>query len=304
MQKKVSPAVFSFDFKDVHIDTYTEALKSLFDDADFNEILQKRNRLVKSSENMRWRSAEIKNAIKVIEHNDRKLADMIYRSLVVANLTTPEVCDFIPFSTLLKYYVDYHREGIKEEVNNLAYSLDKITFMADMLESLLTDVKSRMNRIFNGEAQFNQFDSVNLVLKQLTGFFGKARNAENEAPEVSQLFMEYSDSINAYLDKRLKTFSDKYRKLHPFVKPYTDEDMIAALNQFFGTQDAFGPYVIKHTASNGSYIDSMALCMNLTPEQTEKLDNLVPQDDSLKSDVTKYSFAITDAIMSQYTPQK
>lgn len=301
--KKVALSRCVFDFKEVSIDTYTEALKGLFDEDVFSALLQKRNRLAKSSVNLKDASPELKNIKRVIEQNDRILADKIYQSLIMANISTPEVCDFIPFSTMLKYYVDYDRNGIKEEVNNLAYSLDKITFVADMLESLLTDVKSRMNKIFNGNAQFNQFDSVNLVLKQLTGFFGNARNAENEVPEVSQLFMDYADSINAYLDKRLKTFSDKYRKWHPFVKPYTSEDMIAALNQFFGTQDAFGPNVIKHTASNGSYIDCMALFMNLSPEQVEKIDGIFSPDDISEANVEKYSFAFTDAIMKEYKPQ-
>ena len=41
------PTVYVFNFKDVPIEKYDQALKVLFNDPDFSEAVEKRNRLVK-----------------------------------------------------------------------------------------------------------------------------------------------------------------------------------------------------------------------------------------------------------------
>lgn len=79
--------------------------------------------------------------------------------------------------------------------------------------------------------------------------------------------------------------------------------MINALNQFFGTDKFFDPNFIKHADSGGIYIDAVKVAFNLTPEQTAKLDSFVKEVPPSTSDGTsKYCFAVTDAIMSQYQP--
>ena len=77
------------------------------------------------------------------------------------------------FSTLLKYYVDYSRPNIKQTVARLVANLDKLTFLSDMLESLVTDIKADMREVFDGKQEFSQFDAVSQVLTQLRGFLLK-----------------------------------------------------------------------------------------------------------------------------------
>lgn len=293
------PTIYSFHFKDVPPSKYAETLDVLFHNPDYNEDVEKRNRLVKSAQRLRPGSSEMANLVRTIQQYDRKLADILYASIVQTNLHSEVGYDFLSFSTLLKYYVDYSKDGNKKRVDRMATNLDKVTFLADMLESIVTDVKADMREIFNGSVEFNQFDSVLNVLTQLRGFFKSARSNDADSPEAL-LYFDYSDSINDYLEKRLKTYTDKYRKLHPAALVYTEADLIEGLNQFFGRSDKFNESFIKHTESGGCYIDVVHLCFNLDRQQTEKIESLKINPTTRTDETLRYSFKVTDLIMSQY----
>lgn len=295
------PTVYTFNFKDVPVSKYAETLDVLFHNPDYNDAVDKRNRLVKSSDRLRPGSSEMRNLVRTIQQHDRKLADIMYASIVQTNLHSDVSNDFLSFETLLKYYVDYRKDGNKERVDRMAANLDKVTFLADMLESVVTDVKGDMLAIFNGSIEFNQFDAVRNVLAQLRGFFKSARNGDSDSPEA-QLYFDYSDSINDYLEKRLKTYTDKYRKLHPASPVYTEADLVEGLNQFFGRSDKFNESFIKHTESGGCYIDVVHLCFNLDRQQTEKIENLKikMKSNNHTDEMLRYSFDVTDLIMRQY----
>lgn len=295
------PTIYTFNFKDVPASKYAETLNVLFHNPDFNEAVEKRNRLVKPADRLRPGSSEMVNLVRTIQQYDRKLADIMYASIVQTNLHSDVSYDFLSFGTLLKYYVDYSKDGIKERVDNMAANLDKVTFLADMLESIVTDVKADMREIFDGEVEFNQFDAVLKVLTQLRGFFKSTRRNDADSPEA-QLYFDYSDSINDYLEKRLKTYTEKYRKLHPAAQVYTEADLIEGLNQFFGRSEKFDKSFIKHTESGGCYIDVVHLCFNLDRLQTEKIEQVTAKmkSNNITDDTLRYSFNVTDLIMSKY----
>lgn len=295
------PTIYSFNFKDVPPEKYAETLDVLFHNPDYNDAVEKRNRLVRSANRLRPGSSEMMNLIRTIQQRDRKLADIMYASIVQTNIYSDVGYDFLSFSTLLKYYVDYSKDGNKERVDRMAANLDKVTFLADMLESVVTDVKGDMHGIFGGSIEFNQFDAVLQVLKQLRGFFKLARRDDVDSPEA-QLYFDYSDSINEYLEKRLKTYTDKYRKLHPASPVYTEADLIEGLNQFFGRSEKFNESFVKYTESGGCYIDMVHLCSNLDSQQTQKIESLkIKMKSNTHTDETlRDSFNLTDLIMSQY----
>lgn len=295
------PTIYSFHFKDVPPSKYAETLDVLFHNPDYNDAVEKRNRLVKSADSLRPGSSEMRNLVRTIQQHDRKLADIMYASIVQTNLHSDVSNDFLSFETLLKYYVDYRKDGNKERVDRMATNLDKVTFLADTLESVVTDVKGDMLAIFNGSIEFNQFDAVRNVLAQLRGFFKSARRDDVDSPEA-QLYFNYSDSINDYLEKRLKTYTDKYRKLHPASPVYTEADLVEGLNQFFGRSDKFNESFIKHTESGGCYIDVVHLCFNLDRQQTEKIEKLKikMKSNNHTDEMLRYSFDVTDLIMRQY----
>ena len=299
------PTIYTFNFKDVPASKYAETLDVLFHNPDFNEAVEKRNRLVKPADRLRLGSSEMVNLVRTIQQHDRKLADIMYASIVQTNLHSEVGYDFLSFGTLLKYYVDYSKDGIKERVDNMAANLDKVTFLADMLESVVTDVKADMREIFNGEVEFNQFDAVLKVLTQLRGFFKSTRRNDADSPEA-QLYFDYSDSINDYLEKRLKTYTEKYRKLHPAAQVYTEADLIEGLNQFFGRSEKFDKSFIKHTESGGCYIDFAQLCLRLSRYDIEKIEKVSGkmQSNNMTDIALRYSFNATDLVMSQYKRPK
>ena len=299
------PTVYTFNFKDVPVSKYAETLDVLFHNPDYNDAVDKRNRLVKSSDRLRPGSSEMANIVRTIQQHDRKLADIMYAAIVQTNLHSDVSNDFLTFDTLLKYYVDYRKAGMRERVSRMAANLDKVTFLADMLESVVTDVKDDMRQVFDDVVEFRQFDAVSQVLTQLRGFFRSARRGNSDSPDA-QLYTDYSDSINDYLEKRLKTYTDKYRKLHPAAPVYTEDDLVEGLNQFFGRNDKFDMSLIAHTDSGGCYIDFKALSLRLDDRDVEKLKKV---SDKMKSNNTtdvelRYSFNATDLIMRHYKRPK
>ena len=299
------PTVYTFNFKDVPVSKYAETLDVLFHNPDYNDAVDKRNRLVKSSDRLRPGSSEMANIVRTIQQHDRKLADIMYAAIVQTNLHSDVSNDFLTFDTLLKYYVDYRKAGMRERVSRMAANLDKVTFLADMLESVVTDVKDDMRQVFDDVVEFRQFDAVSQVLTQLRGFFRSARRGNSDSPEA-QLYTDYSDSINDYLEKRLKTYTDKYRKLHPAAPVYTEDDLVEGLNQFFGRNDKFDMSLIAHTDSGGCYINFKQLSLRLDNSDIEKLSKVT---EKMRSNNTtdvelRYSFNATDLIMRHYKRPK
>lgn len=299
------PTVYSFNFRDVPSGKYAETLDVLFHNPDYSEAVEKRNRLVKSAERLRPGSSEMANLVRTIQQHDRKLADFMYSSIVQTNLYSEVSYDFLSFGTLLKYYVDYKKDGMRERVDRMAANLDKVTFLADMLESIVTDVKADMLEVFDGSIEFNQFDAVLKVLTQLRGFFKSARRGDADSP-AAQLYFDYSDSINEYIEKRLKTYTAKYRKIHPAAQVYTEADLVEGLNQFFGRNDKFDMSVIGHTESGGCYIDMAQLCLRLCRNDIEKIEKVTGkmQSNNMTDAALRYSFNATDLIMSHYKRSK
>ena len=295
------PTVYQFHFKDVPSTQYAKSLDALFHNPDYLDAVEKRNRLVETSKRMRIGTSEMSNLLRTIQQHDRRLADIMYATMVQTNLRSDVSYDFMNFSTLLKYYVDYSQPGMKEKVDLLASRLDRLTFLAECLDRIATDIRGNMLDIFRGNIEFNQFDTVSQVLHQLRGYFRSAGPKDVDSRE-GDLFYEYADSIYNYVDKRLHTFSAKYRKLHPAAQVYTEADLIEGLNQFFGRSDKFDKSFIKHTESGGCYIDVVHLCFNLDRLQTEKIEQVTAKikSNNITDDTLRYSFNVTDLIMSKY----
>ena len=298
---RLQPTVYQFHFKDVPSTQYAKSLDVLFHNPDYLDAVEKRNRIVETSKRMRVGTSEMRNLLRTIQQHDRRLADIMYATMVQTNLRADVSYDFMNFSTLLKYYVDYSQPGMKEKVDLLASRLDRLTFLAECLDRIATDIRGNMLDIFRGNIEFNQFDTVSQVLHQLRGYFRSAGPKDVDSRE-GDLFYEYADSIYNYVDKRLHTFSAKYRKLHPAAQVYTEADLIEGLNQFFGRSEKFDKSFIKHTESGGCYIDVVHLCFNLDRLQTEKIEQVTAKmkSNNITDDTLRYSFNVTDLIMSQY----
>lgn len=301
-QIRKMPTIYTFNFKDVPAEKYTAALEALFSNPDFAAALQHRNELVRAASRVPSNAPQMGALIKAIQERDTRLAKQMYGLLVQINLRSEESYDFLNFGHLLRYYVDYSQPNMQQKVTQLSDNLNKVAFLADALESIVRQIQADMMEIFNGKVEFNQFDAVSQVLKQMDGFFNFSRTKDPESKD-NELYCEYSDSINAFVEKRMKTYSDKYKKLHPQLPGFTQEQMIEALNLFFGESKKFNESFIAKTESGGCYIDGMKLFANLNEDQTIKIDKLVSRPKEGNS-MQKYFLNITDAIMLYYAQQK
>lgn len=296
------PTIYTFNFKDVPSEVYAKTLEAIFSDPQFADAVRNRNELVRAANRIPQGAPQMASLIKAIQEKDAKLANAIYALLVQVNLHSEITYDFLSFGHLSRYYVDYSQPGMQEKVDHLNINLDKITFLSEMLENLLTQVKGDMLEIFKGASEFQQFDGVMASLRQLSGFFDFARKKDEKSKDYA-LYYEYADSINNYMDKRMQTYSQKYRKLHPTLPGFTQEQMVEAINLFFGEKDKFNESFISATDSGGKYIDAVKLSFNIDEEQTKKLDKLVPKPKEGNS-IQKYCLNVTDAIMLYYAQQK
>lgn len=291
------PISHIFDFASVPTDKFAAALDDLFHQEVFINDLVKRNRLCKTMARLRPNTSEANSVIKNINNEDRRLSDTIYAALIQACVNSEEVIAHVSFNHLLKYDVDHSREGVEERIDHLAGNLDKVVFMADMLESIITDIKADMKGIFGSNYHFKQFDVVNNMLKQLSTFFGKVRSDDANTPE-GELYMDYADSINSYLDKRLKTYTDKYRKLNPLPKVYTAEQMLALASDYFGIS-SLPDTCIARTNAGSPFLNVSAISQCLDSKGLAKLNKIINIKKLDASNVDRASFTFTDFITSR-----
>ena len=292
------PTIYTFNFKDVPMERYAETIKLLFHDPNFSDAVEKRNALVKCAGRMKQNSQEMLSLIKQIQQRDHKLADVLFATLVQTNRRSDVTYDFLSFTTMLKYYVDYSKAGIMKQVDELTAHLDKITFLSEFLEAELVEVAQGMRLVFGDTIEFQQFDGVQQSLKQLNGFFRTIRSTNDNTPEAD-LYWQYSDSISEYMGKRLKTYSEKYKKLHPIPRVFSVDEMVKAINMIFGIDEHLAQAFIKRTESGGAYIDATALLFNLDGRQAEIIDKMTGKVSNKNS--LNYSFTVTDAIMKTYS---
>lgn len=292
------PTIYTFNFKDVPMERYAETIKLLFNDPNFVDAVEKRNALVKCAGRMKQNSQEMLSLIKQIQQRDHRLADILFATLVQTNRRSDVTYDFLSFTTLLKYYVDYSKTDIMQKVDELTAHLDKITFLSEFLEAELVEVAQGMRLVFGDTIEFQQFDGVQQSLKQLNGFFRTIRSNNDNTPEAD-LYWQYSDSISEYMGKRLKTYSDKYKKLHPRPRVFSVDEMVKAINMIFGIDEHLAQAFIKRTESGGAYIDATALLFNLDGRKAEIIDKMTGKVSNKNS--LNYSFTVTDAIMKTYS---
>ena len=297
-----SPTAYVFDFKDVPIEKYAQTLDVLFRHPDFIAGVEKRNRLLKSASNCKSKSSEVASLIRIVQQHDRKLADILYAAIVQTNIHSDAGLEYFTLSTLLHYYVDYSRDGMSELVQKLKADLYKVTFLADMLESVVVDVRYEMQEVFGDSFKFQQFDGVLQVLNQLRGFFNSVRPKDYSLPET-QLFGDYADSINDYLAKRLKTYVAKYNKMHPEFTAYTDQDVIDALNAYFST-DIFGADNISHTDAGCPYVNIATVKNKLNAEQTLMLEKILNTDKLNTKEYKTQCYTVTDLLVKLYKRPK
>lgn len=186
---------------------YRPTLEMLFHDDKFTKTVEHRKRMFEAAGRPNANAFAIR---KGIEQDDRRIADMLLLALqrrtMVQNERRTTSINML-WRKIPKD--DKARQDIKEKCSR---SLDMVVFLSDLVESKLTDIKDCLDKLFPDEGwNFEQFNGVSEALKQLRDAFGLTRDEGSEGQR--QLFADYAESMEAYFDKRMKTFIDKSHKL-------------------------------------------------------------------------------------------
>ena len=206
-----TPTPYFFDLTDIPMEKYAAVLNILFHDPQFRAVVDKRNRVVRSVAGMRDHSAETTNAIRVIMKHDRTLADTIFNVLVQTNLKSDITYETKGVDAMIAANIDMTQDRAQERVDKLKLNLDKLTFLADKTEEVLVNVKAELLSLTNGKVEFRQMDAICDALAMLKGYFGQVI-PKGDNPEAA-LFAEYALSIDEYMNKRMKTYNEKMKKI-------------------------------------------------------------------------------------------
>lgn len=186
----------------MHGSDYAEPLEMLFHDDEFKKRMEHRQRLYQSAERSGVNTYAV---MKGIEQDDRIIADTIL--LMMMRLTLPRQSEHDVLFSDLWAQVPKEKQYLREKT---AAKLNMVTFLADIIESKLVDIQQYLRQMFEGgdsQYSFKQLDGVVASLRQLSMFFGHTRDEANV--EQQELFADYADSLEAYCDKRMKTYSEK-----------------------------------------------------------------------------------------------
>ena len=115
---------------------YVPVLEMVFHDEKFEKLVDHRNKMFKMAERPGANPYAIR---KGVEQDDAKIAMMILRAMQVNTLHHTEKQD-IKINQLWKEIPaeDKHKQEVKQRCS---YHLDMVTFLADLLESKLTDIQ-------------------------------------------------------------------------------------------------------------------------------------------------------------------
>lgn len=199
---KIPVTAMPMELDILHGSDYANALDMLFHDDEFKKRVAHRQRMF----NVASRPGANATAIRVgIQHDDRIIADTILTLMVRMTLEQKSEED-VKINDLWKK-VPADKQELKVKCS---YALDTVSFLADVIESKLVDIESYLREMFADVEEsysFKMFDGVKASLKQLSSYFHGTR--DTGSTEEQELFCDYADSMEAYIDKRMKTYSEK-----------------------------------------------------------------------------------------------
>lgn len=108
-----------------------------------------------------------------------------------------------------------NKELAQEDVRKyqeLSLTTEKALFLADMLDSVLVDINALMKPLFgNVNAKYEGLDALSSSMKAFRTTFNV--NNDNRTPEEQTLYTEYVESLEAFFQRRMKTYTAKRKKI-------------------------------------------------------------------------------------------
>lgn len=204
---KVPSCVLPLELKTWTPEEYKELFEVLFNSEKWVKTVERRQRMYNVASRP---GANVNGIRKGIEQDDRRAADMILHAMLIHECKKEGDKDILVKDLWTQIPKDdKEKNELKQKCRE---NLNMVMFLADMLETKLMNIEQNLRDIFpDDNYHFEQFNGVKVTLDQLRTVFGKTRDMQSE--EVKQVYADYADSIEEYLEKRMKTFLNKTGKI-------------------------------------------------------------------------------------------
>lgn len=203
----VSPALYNWDLEDSTPAENADTLSMLFHSQEWIDKLERRKHIYQSMDRMK--DSGFHAALKQIEAADRWFADRMLQACVLRSVQVTHR----EKKEMLEYYKELptDKETFRKR-DELSRLVNSTVFLADLLESYVTDINSKIHDLFKDKSMnCEQMDGVTAALRQMHDFFGATRMKMRV--DEQDLFAEYAESITKYVDKRMKTYAEKAAKI-------------------------------------------------------------------------------------------
>ena len=206
------------DFKEFDDEARLQCMREIFELPDFKHIQQIRDSAI--YESMR-KGGKDKVAAARFEAADEMMARIIgeavmwcaeHNSSRVKKLSTRQVMGDL----------DDSDPKIREAKHQFYFNANAVVFIADLLDMYVSNINDALLVLFpTGQCRYTMLDDISRIKKRLSTFFDHTSNDGSE--EQRMLFADYAESINNYMDKRIKAFINKVTAIRNREKKKKDK---------------------------------------------------------------------------------
>lgn len=201
------PTFYPYALDDLKGTDYADTLEMLFHEKDWQERMARRNRIYHGIDRMPVQNRQA--AVRALEDADRWFAHRLLQALVMRSVQVTRHETLSLNSCFQKLPKD---ANTIEKQKRLSRLFNATVFLADIIESKITDINELICNLFNDKTlAFEQMDGVLAALRQMHDFFCATRDKGTVEEQI--LFADYADSIENYMEGRMKTYVERLNQL-------------------------------------------------------------------------------------------
>ena len=189
------------DFKEFDDEARMQCLNEVFDLPDFKHIQQIRDSAI--YESMR-KGGHDQVAAARYEAANEMMARIIGEAVIwcaehnssrVKKLSTRQAMGDL----------DTSDPKMREAKHKFFFNANAVVFIADLLDYYVSNINDALLVMFpGGQCRYSMLDDISRMKQRLSAFFDRTSNDGSE--EQRMLFADYAESINNYMDKRIRAF--------------------------------------------------------------------------------------------------
>ena len=223
---------------------WPQVMTQLFADDRFVRMSNNRHNLFLRAENLPPKQQ--KAALRSVEMIDNQLRDFVWaflseRAASVNALRTHDVSD------ILDVIKD---DPEKVAVYNGAYKqLESITFLIDIIESIVGDINAKFRNLLPGELlRIEMFEGLTTMSEQINTVFGMTR--DRLTPRAQAAFAYYAESIGRYMQGRMNTYIRTVKELEDGTMKNVPAELLDTIQlmETSNEEDSYGRRIAKRDA--------------------------------------------------------